>query len=164
MHSVSCLIPASNSQNWAWVGKRGEEEEETVPLYTTMHNASLKVHVYLGKNYPHFITRRADGWRKCRPISLWVRKNNRSVSGRRPCNATRNIACTCSTTEQIHTVKPVKYGHPWDEPEVSLIQRCPHFKGQFALRTAVWDQMRCPYFTGCPHFAGLLFTGFTVDT
>jgi hypothetical protein len=40
--------------------------------------------------------------------------------------------------------------------------RCPHFTGQFALRTAVWDQMRCPYFLGCPHFAGLLFTGFTV--
>jgi hypothetical protein len=47
---------------------------------------------------------------------------------------------------------------------VSLIQRrCPHFTGQFALRTAVWDQMRCPYSTGCPHFAGLLFTGFTVQ-
>jgi hypothetical protein len=26
----------------------------------------------------------------------------------------------------------------------------------------LWDQMRCPYFTGCPHFAGLLFTGFAV--
>jgi hypothetical protein len=46
---------------------------------------------------------------------------------------------------------------------VSLIQRCPHFRVQFALRTAVWDQIRCPYFTGCPHFAGLLFTGFTVQ-
>jgi hypothetical protein len=45
---------------------------------------------------------------------------------------------------------------------VSLIQRCPHFRVQFALRTAVWDQMRCPDFTGCPHFAGLLITGFTV--
>jgi hypothetical protein len=48
----------------------------------------------------------------------------------------------------------------WDEPKVSLIEKC-HFRGQLALRTAVWDQM-CPYFTGCPHFAGLLFTGFTV--
>jgi hypothetical protein len=45
---------------------------------------------------------------------------------------------------------------------VSLIQRCPHFTGQFALKTTVWDKMRCPYFTGCPHFAGSLFTGFTV--
>jgi hypothetical protein len=60
-------------------------------------------------------------------------------------------------------VKPVKYGHPWDKPKVSLIKRCPHFTGQFALKTEVWDQMRCPHFTGCPHFAGLLFTGFTVN-
>jgi hypothetical protein len=36
------------------------------------------------------------------------------------------------------------------------------FTGQFVLKTAVWDQMRCPYFTGCPHFAGLLLTSFTV--
>jgi hypothetical protein len=33
---------------------------------------------------------------------------------------------------------------------------------QFALKTAVWNQMRCPYFTGYPHFTGLPFTGFTV--
>jgi hypothetical protein len=64
----------------------------------------------------------------------------------------------------VSTVKPVKQGHPWDVPKVSLIERCSHFTGQFALRTAVWDQMRCPYFTGCPHFVGLLFTGFTVVT
>jgi hypothetical protein len=56
----------------------------------------------------------------------------------------------------------VKNLHPWDEPKVSLIQRCHRFTGQFALRTAIWDQMMCPYFTGCPHFAGLLFAGFTV--
>jgi hypothetical protein len=43
-----------------------------------------------------------------------------------------------------------------DKPKVSLIQRCPHFRGQLALRTAFWDQMKCPYFTE------LLFTGFTV--
>jgi hypothetical protein len=60
------------------------------------------------------------------------------------------------------TVKPVKKCHPWDVPKVSLIERCPHFTKQFALRTAVWDKTRCPYFTGYPHFAGLLFTGFTV--
>jgi hypothetical protein len=29
-------------------------------------------------------------------------------------------------------------------------------------RTAVWDQMRCPYFTGCPYLAGLILTGFKV--
>jgi hypothetical protein len=63
---------------------------------------------------------------------------------------------------RAYTVKPVKWGHPWDEPKVSLIERCPHFTGQLALRTVVWDQMKCPHFTGCPHFAGLLFTGFTV--
>jgi hypothetical protein len=62
------------------------------------------------------------------------------------------------------TVEPVKQVHPWDEPKVSLIQRCPAFTGQFALRTTVWDQMRCPYFIECPHFAGLLFTGFTVQS
>jgi hypothetical protein len=45
---------------------------------------------------------------------------------------------------------------------VSLIQRCLHFRVQLALRAAVWDQMRRPYFSGCPHFVGLLFTGFTV--
>jgi hypothetical protein len=27
MHSVSCLIPASNTQNWAWAGKNEEDEE-----------------------------------------------------------------------------------------------------------------------------------------
>jgi hypothetical protein len=66
------------------------------------------------------------------------------------------------TPNFLTTVKPVKLGQSWDKPKVSLIERCPHFTGQLALRTAVWDQMRCPYFTGCPHFAGLLFTGFTV--
>jgi hypothetical protein len=39
------------------------------------------------------------------------------------------------------------------------------FQGAICTGTAgVWDQMRCPYFTGCPHFAGLLFTGFTLVT
>jgi hypothetical protein len=47
--------------------------------------------------------------------------------------------------------------------KLSLIQRCPHFRVQFALKTSVQDQMSCPYFTGCPHFAGLLFTGFNVQ-
>jgi hypothetical protein len=40
----------------------------------------------------------------------------------------------------VSTVKPVKQGHPWDEPQVSLIERCPHFTGQLALRTAFWNQ------------------------
>jgi hypothetical protein len=37
------------------------------------------------------------------------------------------------------------------------------FQGAICTKRAVWDQMRCPYFTGCPHFAGLLFTGFIVN-
>jgi hypothetical protein len=44
----------------------------------------------------------------------------------------------------------------------SLLQRYPHFRVVFALKTAVWDLMRCPYFTVCPHFTGLLFTDVTV--
>jgi hypothetical protein len=41
-----------------------------------------------------------------------------------------------------------------------LIQRCPHFRSQFSLKTSVWNQARCPYFTGCPLFPRMLFTGF----
>jgi hypothetical protein len=43
---------------------------------------------------------------------------------------------------------------PLAKPKVPLIQRCPHFRVQFALRKAVWDHMRCPYFAGRPQFAG----------
>jgi hypothetical protein len=37
-------------------------------------------------------------------------------------------------------VKPVKSGHLWDEPRMSLIRRC-HHRVQFALKTGVWDQI-----------------------
>jgi hypothetical protein len=45
------------------------------------------------------------------------------------------------------TVKPVNSGHPCDSQKVSLIQRCPLFRVWSALRTVIWDQMTCPYFT-----------------
>jgi hypothetical protein len=46
--------------------------------------------------------------------------------------------------------------HPWYKPEVSLFQRCPHFRAMKEKKNpAVWDQEECP------NFAGLQFTGFT---
>jgi hypothetical protein len=66
-----------------------------------------------------------------------------------------------SLFDRFHcTVKPVKWGHPWKEPKVTLIQRCPLLhcfpirlycvedSYGFRMRTALWDQMRCPRFTG----------------
>jgi hypothetical protein len=41
-------------------------------------------------------------------------------------------------------------------------KRVPYSEVSSFQRIAVWDQTRCPYFTGCPHFTGLLFTCFTV--
>jgi hypothetical protein len=36
------------------------------------------------------------------------------------------------------------------------------FHRAVSAESSIWDQMRCPYFTGCPYFAGLLLTSFIV--
>jgi hypothetical protein len=51
---------------------------------------------------------------------------------------TNNMPHTC-TQRTGHTVKPVKRGHSWYKPKVSLIERFPHSGVQCALRTPVWD-------------------------
>jgi hypothetical protein len=70
----------------------------------------------------------------------------------------------CSLAIGDHcTVKPVKQGHPSTQPEVSLIQ-VSSFQGAICTEecNAVWNQIRCLYFTACPHFSRLLFTCLTV--
>ena len=42
-----------------------------------------------------------------------------------------------------NTVVPLYSGHPWDR-KVSLIERCPHFRGQNVHNTNVWDSTSCP--------------------
>ena len=58
------------------------------------------------------------------------------------------------------TVEPLYFGHPWDR-KVSLIERCPHFKGQmynilmFGTAQAVLIR-GVSLFQECPYFRGVL--------
>jgi hypothetical protein len=62
----------------------------------------------------------------------------------------RASTLACSTRgDSGETLKPRRLSDldgPWDEPQVSLIQRCPYFRVHFAPTTAVWNQRR--YFLG----------------
>ena len=39
---------------------------------------------------------------------------------------------------------------PWGLGNVSCIDRCPHFRSKFILRT-IWETAKCPYYR-CPFF------------
>jgi hypothetical protein len=54
------------------------------------------------------------------------------------------MAVVIMTWEMIRYSETSEIRLPSDEPNESLDERCPHFRVQFALRTAVWDQIVVP--------------------
>ena len=67
-------------------------------------------------------------------------------------------ACHMRVLEHAHvsmcTVEPLYYGHPWDQLQCPDYWGCPHFRGEIVHMHMSWDQkvmsllVRCPYFRG----------------
>ena len=66
--------------------------------------------------------------------------------------------CTHTYTNTIYTVEPLYCRHPWDR-KVSLIERCPHFRGQNVHTILMFETAKAVSIRELPYLRDVLISG-----
>ena len=82
---------------------------------------------------------------RCRPWQPWCTRSVGTTSRSSTGDTRRSWFLVRSWFHQ--GIYPYESGHHWDS-KVSLLVRCPHFRGWNASKTSTWGRKRCPHFRG----------------